>query len=176
MKSPFREGHAAGWYFPFEAAEGAPRTNCGTRYAIDENVPRRVDLRIQRLRQDVLAARNHRRRPRATAPSSGLPFPFATPAETLTWIADELETEGVIDPRPAPDVSYSLRRLQNRLQELNEGGQRPTIVIDEAHILNTPTGWETLRLLLGVQIRGASAWTVVAAGQPTPVRRDERPP
>jgi general secretion pathway protein A len=62
-------------------------------------------------------------------------------------------------------VDRSIRRIQQRLASIVDSQRHGVLVVDEAHLLRDCGGLETLRLLMNLEVRGATAMTLVLVGQ-----------
>lgn len=102
------------------------------------------------------------------APTVHLTFPAMTPADLLAFVADEFGCEP--DPgAPAgagPSVGVSLRRLRRRLSASAARGERPLLVVDEAHLIDDRAAFETLRALLNLATFGPPDLMLLLAGGP----------
>ena len=91
-----------------------------------------------------------------------LVFPSMPAPELLAFVADELGAA------PAGDGSLtdSIRRLRHRLGALSARGERPLLIVDEAHLIDDPATFETLRLLLNFTTDGPPDLSLVVVGGP----------
>ncbi len=90
-------------------------------------------------------------------------FPLMSSRDLLVYLAEQI---GAPPADPAQHtVEESLRRLQFMFEENIRRGQHAVIVVDEAHLLEDSGLLETLRLLLNLQTRGQSAFTLLLVGQ-----------
>jgi MSHA biogenesis protein MshM len=98
----------------------------------------------------------------AYRPVVRLVFPQLSPAEFLSWLAVELG----VSPEAASEsrLDQTLRRLEMQLQKLNEKGRAPTIIIDEAHTIESPGLLQTFQLLLNYQQQPTMDFTLVLVG------------
>lgn len=107
-----------------------------------------------------------------------LSFP-AMPADALIgFLADELAAKapsagrdllaaprGVI--RPAlPGLAGAVGRVKSLLAASASRGERPLVVVDEAHLIADPGAFEALRLMLNFATNGASDLALVLVGAP----------
>ena len=69
------------------------------------------------------------------------------------------------DENPPPGRAQRRRRLDQTLFERFASGQRPTLVIEEAHRLQDDAVYEELRLLLNLQLNDAFLLNIVLVGQ-----------
>jgi type II secretory pathway predicted ATPase ExeA len=77
-------------------------------------------------------------------PSAHLTFPAMPAPELLALLADELGAEG----SPTPGTAGPLRRLGRHLAAASYRGERPLLIVDEAHLIDDPATFEALRALL----------------------------
>jgi general secretion pathway protein A len=122
-----------------------------------------------------------------------LVFPRMNTAELLAYVADEFGDAALAQERserapkaggpPAADMSgeldgascatvgaagvqVSIRRIQQFLSNNSRQGRHAVLVIDEAHLLDSPQTFEALRLLLNIEPRGTPALTLLLVGEP----------
>jgi type II secretory pathway predicted ATPase ExeA len=90
-----------------------------------------------------------------------LVFPAMPAPELLAFLADELGA-------PGGDESLigSLRRLRPRLAASAAHGERPLLIVDEAHLIDDPSTFETLRLLLNFTTQGPPDLSLLLLGGP----------
>jgi type II secretory pathway predicted ATPase ExeA len=95
-------------------------------------------------------------------PSAHLAFPAMPTAELLALVAEELGAG------PSGDASLggSIRRLRQHLATTVARGVRPLLVIDEAHLIDDPTTFEALRLLLNFASQGPPDLLLLLVGGP----------
>lgn len=91
-----------------------------------------------------------------------LTFPAMPAAELLTYLADELAAP----PDPGAGLAGSVRRLRGVLGAAAACGERPLVVVDEAHLIQDPATLEALRLLLNFTTAGATDLDLVLVGGP----------
>lgn len=100
----------------------------------------------------------------AHTPVIPLIFPQLSPPEFLAWLAVEL---GVPEEETAAGrLDQTLRHLENRLREFTQQKRSPTIVIDEAHTIESPALLQTLQMLLNYQQRGISFTLLFVGDRP----------
>jgi type II secretory pathway predicted ATPase ExeA len=91
-----------------------------------------------------------------------LTFPAMPAAELLAFLADELS--GSSRPDPVPPLGASIRRLRSLLSTAALRGARPLLVVDEAHLIDDPSTFETLRLLLNFATAGPPDLSLLLVG------------
>jgi len=99
-------------------------------------------------------------------PSAHLAFPAMPAADLLAFLADELDPPGRA-PAPgatAPNLGTSVRRLRGLLAAAAGRGERPLLVVDEAHLIDDPSTFEALRLLLNFETGGVPDLTMLLVG------------
>jgi type II secretory pathway predicted ATPase ExeA len=84
-------------------------------------------------------------------PAVHVTFPALSTAELVAHLAEEFGNLTV----PPSSLNQALRQLRSRLAALVSRGRRPLLVIDEAHLIDQPTTFETLRLLLNFATDGS---------------------
>ncbi len=91
-----------------------------------------------------------------------LAFPAMPAPELLAYLADELGAP----PAPGPGLAGSVRRVRSVLEAAASRGERTLLVVDEAHLIDDPSTFEALRLLLNFASDGASDLSLVLVGGP----------
>jgi type II secretory pathway predicted ATPase ExeA len=89
-----------------------------------------------------------------------LVFPAMPAVEILTFLAEEL---GVPFPQP-PTFAAALRRVRDHLSAAARTGRRPLLIVDEAHLIQDPETFETLRLLLNFATTGPPDLSLLLVG------------
>lgn len=89
-----------------------------------------------------------------------LTFPAMPPAELLALVAEEL---GGPLPGP-PTMALAVRRVRDLLSAATAAGQRPLLVVDEAHLIEDPAVFESLRLLLNFASAGPPDLSLLLVG------------
>ena len=95
------------------------------------------------------------------APSVHLTFPAMPAADLMAFLADELGPAG-----PSPTLGASVRRLRDLLSAASARGERPLLIVDEAHLIADPQTFEALRLLLNFATAGAPDLSLLLVGGP----------
>jgi len=108
------------------------------------------------------------------SPVVRLVFPQMATSELLFYLAEELD--GVRSAELSASVPSSLRRIEQFLASNGEQGRHAVIVIDEAHLLEGPQTFETLRLLLNYERNGVPQMTLLLVGEPAILPMLERMP
>lgn len=106
--------------------------------------------------------------------SAHLVFPAMPAAELVAYVTEMLVGPPAAAVRPssvpdipnAPTLRDALRRLQAWLAALAQRGQRALLVIDEAHLIDDPATFESLRLLLNFSTAGPPDLALLLAGAP----------
>jgi type II secretory pathway predicted ATPase ExeA len=96
-----------------------------------------------------------------------LAFPAMPAAELLAFLADELAAPSAT----GPGLAGSVRRLRSALSASAARGERPFLVVDEAHLIDDPATFEALRLLLNFASAGAPDLSLLLVGGPTVLLR-----
>lgn len=108
------------------------------------------------------------------ATSAHLVFPAMPAAELVAYVTDMLVgSDGRVDRPPdlpdgpiTPILREALRRLQAWLARHALRGKRPLLIVDEAHLIDDPATFETLRLLLNFSTSGPPDLSLLLAGSP----------
>jgi type II secretory pathway predicted ATPase ExeA len=95
-------------------------------------------------------------------PATHLVFPAMPAAELLAFLADELAAAPTADTA----MGTSIRRLRATLAAAALRGERPLLVVDEAHLIDDPATFETLRLLLNFTTDGPPDLSLLLVGAP----------
>jgi general secretion pathway protein A len=102
-------------------------------------------------------------------------FPQMPAAEFLAYLASKLGGgEAPADSRNGMD--RILQRIEGLLRGFAQNGRRPTIVIDDAHLIDNVRVWECLQLLLNFQHDAGCDFSLILAGGLSLMGRLERTP
>lgn len=106
-------------------------------------------------------------------PSAHLTFPAMAAAELLGYLADELNADPEPGSKadPATPTASALRRLRRRLSSCALRGERPLLVVDEAHLIDDPASFEALRAVLNFATLGPPDLMLLLVGGPELVLR-----
>jgi MSHA biogenesis protein MshM len=96
--------------------------------------------------------------------STHLVFPAMPAADLLAFLADELGASSAVDA--SAKLAGSIRRLRVRLAATVARGERPLLIVDEAHLIDEPATFETLRLLLNFTTNGPPDLSLLLIGGP----------
>ncbi len=95
-----------------------------------------------------------------------LDYPMMPAAELMATLAQQLDpgatvarSLGAIEP-----LAVSIQRIRSSLASATLGGTRRLLILDEAHLIDDPATWESLRLLLNFTTRGAPDLGLVLVG------------
>lgn len=91
-------------------------------------------------------------------------FPQMSSDELLAYLADQFDGDGPITT--AANVQLSVRRIERFLAANHGRGHHAIVVVDEAHLIDSPRTFEALRLLLNFEPGGSPALTLVLVGEP----------
>jgi len=92
--------------------------------------------------------------------SAHLTFPAMPAAELMAYLADELGCPDF----GGPGLSGSVRRLRAGLAASVAKGERPLLIVDEAHLIDDPATFETIRLLLNFATAGPPDLSLLIVG------------
>jgi type II secretory pathway predicted ATPase ExeA len=87
-------------------------------------------------------------------------FPALSPPELVAHLAEEFGGSAV----SAISLHDALRQLRGRLAALLAGGERPLLVIDDAHLIAAAETFEALRLLLNFATNGPPDLSLLLVG------------
>lgn len=102
-----------------------------------------------------------------------LAFPALPAADLVALLADEFAPPAP-GPGPGPPASTwagSLRRLRDGLASATARGDRPFLVVDEAHLIEDPATFEAIRLLLNFASLGPPDLALLVVGGPEVLAR-----
>jgi type II secretory pathway predicted ATPase ExeA len=102
----------------------------------------------------------HRLASRIHTATIHVPFPALSTPELLSYLAEEL---GGYAPPPRSSAD-ALRRIRNQLATRAARGERPLIIIDDAHTIDTVATFEALRLLLNFATNGPPDLSLLFVG------------
>jgi MSHA biogenesis protein MshM len=94
--------------------------------------------------------------------SAHLTFPSMPAADLIDYLAEELGAPAPI----RPGLGASIRRLKDALGASASRDERPLLIVDEAHLIDDPATFETLRLLLNFATTGPSDLSLLLVGGP----------
>ncbi|WP_435019867.1 ExeA family protein [Tundrisphaera sp. TA3] len=95
-------------------------------------------------------------------PWAHLAFPAMPAADLMAYIADELRAPAA----RGPGLGGSVARLRDGLAASARRGERPLLIVDEAHLIDDPATFETLRLVLNFATLGPSDLSLLLVGGP----------
>jgi type II secretory pathway predicted ATPase ExeA len=95
-------------------------------------------------------------------PSAHLTFPALPTADLLDYLAGELGAGPSTEPGTA--TASTLRRLRASLAATAAKGERPLLIVDEAHLIDDPATFEALRALLNFASAGAPDLRLLLVG------------
>jgi type II secretory pathway predicted ATPase ExeA len=91
-----------------------------------------------------------------------LSFPAMPAADLVEYLADELDAPTLRQG----GLSGSVRRLRTALAASARRGERPLLIVDEAHLIDDPSTFETIRLLLNFATCGPPDLALLLVGAP----------
>ena len=97
------------------------------------------------------------------ARAAHLTFPAMSSADLIEYLADELDAPRL---NHQTGLSGSIRRLRTALANLARRGDRPLLIVDEAHLIDNPSTFEALRLLLNFATSGPPDLALLLIGGP----------
>ncbi len=112
----------------------------------------------------------------AFGPFIHLVFPRMSASEMLSYLAVELGArEDALRRESAGGLDRTIRTIQQQIQMFNSQGRHPVLLIDEAHLIEDPATFQSLRLLMNFQPIGLR-FSLVFAGQNELLSRIRRLP
>ena len=160
-QKPFEPNANGDAYFASESHQGA---QLKLRYAIENGRGAALVAGPSGVGKTLLVQRLVSQLPATSRPVAQIVYPQMPSRELLAYLASRIappESPSTL----TPTVDQSWLRLETLLAESAERGERPVIVIDEAHLLEDVGTLETIRLLLNLQHDGVPLATVLLVGQ-----------
>ena len=93
-------------------------------------------------------------------PDVHVTFPALPAADLVAFLAEEFGSL----PSPPASSSESLRQLRGHLAATVAQGRRPLLVVDEAHLIDQPSTFDALRLLLNFATDGSPDLSLLFVG------------
>jgi general secretion pathway protein A len=156
---PFDQSADARFYYPGESQQGAALK---LRYAVEMRQPAALLAGPAGVGKTTLVQHLLRNCSEALSPRLSLVYPQLPGDQLLSYLAGQLSTI----PRPRLETpEQSLQHLESALRENARGGKHALLIIDEAQLLATNGGLETVRLLLNLQCDGLPVATLLLIGQ-----------
>ena len=87
-------------------------------------------------------------------------FPALPPADLVAHLAEEFGSV----PSSHASLNESLRQLRGQFAAIVAQGRRPLLIVDEAHLIDQPSTFETLRLLLNFATDGSPDLSLLLVG------------
>lgn len=160
-RKPFEPSLGEGFFYPSESHHGALLK---IRYAIESGRGAAVVAGPSGVGKTLLAQMLVDQLPENSTPVVHIVYPQMPPRELLAYIAARLAPPNQ-PPGVTSTVDQSWLRIERALADSAERGERPLLVLDEAHLLEDSGALETIRLLLNLQQGGAPLLTVLLVGQ-----------
>ena len=89
-----------------------------------------------------------------------LTFPALSPADLVAHLSQEFGGPAL----PHPSLQLDLRYLGDQLATIAKSGERPLLVVDDAHLISSVATFDTLRLLLNFASNGPSNLSLLFVG------------
>jgi general secretion pathway protein A len=169
-QKPFENAADPRFYYPGESHQAALLK---LRYAIENRRGGALLAGVAGSGKTLVAHMLRRMLGETFSPWVHLVFPQMSTAELLSYLAGELDAA---PPGSAAGVEQSVRRIEHFLGENTQRGRHAVVVIDEAHLVESPHTLETLRLLLNFERAGQPGLTLLLAGQTAILPTLERMP
>lgn len=158
---PFEPTAAGDYYYPSESHHGALLK---LRYALENGRGAALVAGPSGVGKTILVRKLLEQLPEACRPVVHLTYPQMPSRELLAYLATRL-APGEAWQGTSPTVDQSWLRLETSLADAAERGERPLVVLDEAHLLEDSGTLETIRLLLNLQQEGTPLLTLLLVGQ-----------
>lgn len=183
---PFSNGCDPRFYYPCQSHQAALLK---LRYVLENRRGGAILAGPSGSGKTLLAGMLRKMLGEAFRPQVHLVFPQMDAEELLAYLADELTsalgedkparrgrrladvggTQPAILPwqyEPGRSVHQSVRQIEQSLAENTRQGRHAVVLIDEAHLIETPRTLETLRLLLNFEPEGQPGLSLLLLGQP----------
>lgn len=96
-----------------------------------------------------------------------LTYPAMPPAELMAALAQELTRSlGMSVPEMSDSLAASLNQIRSALMLASGRGERTLLIVDEAHLIEDPSIFEALRLLLNYSSHGTPDLGILLVGLP----------
>jgi type II secretory pathway predicted ATPase ExeA len=169
---PFENHFSTPFFFHGETHESALLK---LRYAIENRLGVGVLCGGIGIGKSAVAAELSHELDASCGPIVHLLFPAMPAAEFLAYLASKLGGgDAPADLRHGLD--RTLERIEGLLRSFAQKGRRPTIVIDDAHLIDNVRVWESLQLLLNFQHDAGCDFSLVLVGGLNLMGRLERTP
>lgn len=155
---PFESTSDSQFYYPSEGHQGALLK---LRYTIENHKGAALLVGEHGIGKTMIVEMLKRQLPEWCAPVAHLVFPQMSPADLLAYVTAELHPEGCSQA----SVQQNVKSLQTFLANNTAEGKHAVVVVDEAHLIEDPACWDTLRLLLNFQSTGQPDLTLLLCGQ-----------
>ena len=157
---PFENTADIRFYYPSDSHQGAMLK---LRYAVESQRGAALLAGASGLGKTLIVQALTRQLSEQFSPIVHLVFPQMPPSDILAYLAGELTGELFETP---PTIQQSVQRIEHFLAHNVQARRHAVIVVDEAHLLDSPSSLETIRLLLNFQQAAHSMLTVLLVGQP----------
>lgn len=153
---PFEHGSDARFHYPCPSQHSALLK---LRYVVEQRRGAALLAGEAGLGKTWLVERLLASLPAAEAPQIHLVYSQLPGEQLVGWLADQLAGRA----EPGGTLAQQVRRIEQALHGFAEAGQRPVIVLDEAHLVRDRSTWEALRLLMNFQAAGQplASWLLV---------------
>jgi type II secretory pathway predicted ATPase ExeA len=158
---PFENNMDVGFYYPSDSHQAALLK---LRYVVENGRQGAVLTGLPGLGKSMIVRALFGMLPEQAQPRIHLVFPQMPADQLLAYLAHEL-TEGTGPAGPA-SIEASVRQIQQALRQNAEAGRQTVVAIDEAHLIDADETFETLRLLLNLELARANPLTLLFVGQP----------
>jgi type II secretory pathway predicted ATPase ExeA len=159
---PFDHSADARFYYPGESQQGAALK---LRYAVEMRQPAALLAGPAGVGKTTLVQQLLRNCSPALSPRLQLVFPQLPGDQLLHYLANQLLAATGVPGERFETPERSLQQLEAVLAENARAGKHALVVLDEAQLLATNGGLETVRLLLNLQYEGLPVATLLLIGQ-----------
>lgn len=158
---PFEPSTDGLFYYPSESHMGA---TLKLRYAMENHRAAAVLAGPSGVGKTLLVQQLLGQLPGGEQPVVQVVYPQMPSRELLAYLAARL-TSKEETPQVTPSIDQSLLRIEHYLAAAAERGERPVVVVDEAHLLEDAGTLECVRLLQNLQREGTPLLSLLLVGQ-----------
>lgn len=159
---PFDHSADARFYYPGESQQGAALK---LRYAVEMRQPAALLAGPAGVGKTTLVQHLLRNCSAALSPRLNLVYPQLPGDQLVNYLSGQFLAASGLAVEKTETHEQSLQQFETALGENARAGKHALVIIDEAQLLATNGGLETVRLLLNLQCDGLPVATILLVGQ-----------